>query len=149
MKNDVDMNSKYTKFIPGAEFLGLTPVENKEQYDNQSVVSQDTNKNVVPVFGIPSPIIIPTYSTAKKEIVNMEFPGFIFSSEKGKLEHKNKEIVAGMKKKIEENPYVIVFVGKKSQQGMRFKNKEEALELMNSFEFFDEIAQEEGMEYVK
>lgn len=147
---EVKVNPSHTKFIPGAELLGFVPVLNDVQYADNSVSAMHSkHARVVPVFGIPSPRIVPTYSTSKKEMVDMELPGFVFEVEEKKLKDKHKETAIEMKQEIAANPYVLFFMGEKSHQGMRFKNKEEALELMSSFDFFDEIAGEAGMQHGK
>lgn len=147
---EVKVNPVHTKFIPGAELLGFVPVLNSAEYIDSSVSATESKHNrVVPVFGIPSPRIVPTYSTSKKEMVEMELPGFIFEVEENKLKDRHKETAAEMKKNIADNPYVLFFMGEKSHQGMRFKDKNEALELMSSFDFFDELVGEPEMLHIK
>lgn len=143
----VKVNSYYTRNVNGSELLGFIPVESFDVcwYAIRQENSQD--KYVIAAFAVPPNRVVEVYSAASKGIIKMPQPEYVFDSEKVVLEGKDKVAAQNMSEHIKNNGFVLVFVGGNREKGMRFKNREEAIEWLNLFTYFDEVMEEKDLQF--
>lgn len=151
-KEQVKVNPMYTRHVNGSELLGFIPVENIDvcSYAIKQENLEDKNveqKFVIATFAVPPNRVVEVYSASSKGMIKMPQPEYVFDSEKVVLEGKDKDAAKYMSEHIQNNSFVLVFVGSKYSKGMRFKNREEALEWISLFTYFDEVSDEKELQY--
>lgn len=146
--DEIKVIDYFKKFVSGSNLLGFIPVQDHEQHSYYSVECEHPiYKRVVPVFAVPPKRVQQVYIKSKQTMVEQPVPEFVFDSEDSKLRSKQKEVAEAMQKHIEENPFVLFFMGcDDGHKGMRFKNEQEAMEYLQMFDFFDEIINEKNMQ---
>lgn len=144
--HEVKVNNYYTRYVNGSELIGFIPVENHDVCWYALNQENAENKFVMAVFAVPHNRVVEIYSASSKSMIKMPQPEFVFESEKGVLEGKDKEAAKNMKEHIENHPFVLVFRGSNRDKGMRFKNREEAMEWLNLFTYFDEVMDEKDLQ---
>lgn len=143
---EVKVNPYYTRYVNGSEFLGFIPVESIDKCWYAIGVENEKDKFVVAAFAVPPNRVVEVYSAASKGMIKMAQPEFVFETEKAVLEGKDKEAAKAMAEHIKDNPFVLVFRGGNRDKGMRFKNREEAMEWLNLFTYFDEVMDEKDLQ---
>lgn len=142
--DEVKVNPYHTRYVEGSEFLGFIPVENRESYPY--AIPEADNKFVIAAFAVPPERVVEIYSASSKAMIKMAQEDFIFESEYIVLKGKNKEAAKEMAQRIKDNPFVLAFCGIKHNKGMRFKNREEAMEFLSLFTYFDEVLDEKDLQ---
>jgi hypothetical protein len=147
--DEVKIDDYFKTFIGGSKLIGFIPLKDHAQHSYWSVdCEHPTYKRVVPVFAVPPNRVQQVYSKSKRANFEQKMPEFVFDSEYTKLTSKKKEIADAMKKHLEDNPFVLYFMGcDDGSKGMRFKNEQEAMEYLQMFDFFDEVINEPDMQY--
>lgn len=144
---EVKVNSYYTRNVNGSELLGFIPVENFDVCWYALRQENAQEKYVIAAFAVPPNRVVEVYSAASKGIIKMPQAEYVFDSEKVALEGKDKVAAQNMSEHIKNNSFVLVFVGGNREKGMRFKTREEALEWLNLFTYFDEVMDEKDLQH--
>lgn len=144
--NEVKVNNEYTRYVNGSELIGFIPVESFNVCWYALKQENADNKFVMAVFAVPNNRVVEIYSASSKGMIKMPQPEFVFESENGVLEGKNKEAAKIMKEHIKNHPFVLVFRGSNRDKGMRFKNRQEAMDFLNLFTYFDEVMDEKDLQ---
>lgn len=144
--NEVKVNPYHTRYVNGAEFLGFIPVENPEAIPYAIPTGNADNKFVIAAFAIPPSRIVEIYSAASKGMIKMAQDEFLFESEYNVLKGRDKNAAKAMEQRMKDYPFVLAFRGEKHDKGLRFKNREEAMEFLSLFTYFDEVLGEKDLQ---
>ena len=143
---EVKVNPNYTRYVEGSEFVGFIPVESHDTCPYAIRQENANDKFVIAAFAVPPNRVTEIYSAASKKMIKMTHSDFIFESEYIVLKGKNKKEAQLMEQQIKDNPFVLAFRGDKHDKGMRFKNREEAMEFLTIFNYFDEVLEEKDLQ---
>lgn len=146
-KEEVKVNPYYTRHVNGSELLGFIPVENFDVCWYAMRQENADNKFVIAAFAVPPNRVVEVYSANTKGLIKMPQPEYVFDTEKVVLEGKDKLAAQNMIEHINDNQFVLVFVGGNREKGMRFKNREEANEWLSLFTYFDEVMDEKDLQH--
>lgn len=144
---EVKVNPYYTRHVNGSELLGFIPVENFDVCWYAIRQENAEDKFVIAAFAIPPNRVVEVYSASSKGMIKMPQPEYVFDSEKVILEGKDKEAAKSMSEHIKNHNFVLVFVGGNREKGMRFKTREEAMEWLSLFTYFDEVMDEKDLQH--
>lgn len=143
---EIKVKPYYTHYVQGSELLGFIPVESHDVCWYAIRQENAENQFVIATFAVPADRVTEIYSASTKKMIKVSHPNFVFETESVIIAGKDKEKAKAMEKHIKDNPFVLVFRGSNRDKGMRFKNREEAIEFLNIFTYFDEVMEEPDLQ---